>query len=94
MRGWFLLHASKRSDGGPASLPRGCVVGIARIVDCYPARRGGWAWRFEKPVRLKVPIPMKGQVGFFTVPPSVRRKLPPRILALLRRDPLRRQKPA
>lgn len=76
-RGWFIIHAGKTDEGIPASLgalPKGGIVGMARIVDCVSAMDSRWF--FGKfgfvladafPVEL---IPCKGQLGFFKPPPE------------------------
>lgn len=76
-RGWFIIHASKSPDGKLPSLltgvPRGGIVGMARIVDCVTDWDSRW-WmgKFGFVLRDAFPVdlvPCRGQLGFF-VPPQ------------------------
>lgn len=77
-RGWFIIHAgvskSELDMQNPkeAGMPRGGIVGMARITDCVTQMDSQWF--FGKygftladafPVKL---IPCRGQLGFFTPP--------------------------
>jgi hypothetical protein len=76
-RGWFIVHAGVSKTELASSqmgLPRGGIVGMARITDCVTAMDSKWF--FGKfgfvladafPVSL---IPCKGQLGFFMPPPE------------------------
>jgi hypothetical protein len=77
-RGWFIIHAgvSKTElymdDPKEAAMPRGGIVGMARIVDCVEQMDSRWFYgrygfvlRDAFPVQL---IPCRGQLGFFTPP--------------------------
>ena len=71
-RGWFIIHAGvSKSELADSQmyLPRGGIVGMARITDCVQAMESRWF--FGKygfvladafPVEL---IPCKGALGFF-----------------------------
>lgn len=80
-RGWFIIHAgvskSELDMQNPkeAAMPRGGIVGMARITDCVTDMDSQWF--FGKygfmladafPVEL---IPCRGQLGFFTPPQEV-----------------------
>lgn len=74
-RGWFIIHAGvSKSElaNSQMDLPRGGIVGMARIVDCVEQMDSQWFFggygfvlRDAFPVDL---IPCRGQLGFF-VPP-------------------------
>jgi hypothetical protein len=75
-RGWIIIHAgvSKTELAMPhqADLPRGGIVGMARIVDCVECMESEWFFgrygfvlRDAFPVNL---IPCKGALGFFRPP--------------------------
>jgi len=75
-RGWFIVHAGVSKTelaNSQRDLPRGGIVGMARIVDCvteWPSRwflgRYGFVLKDAFPVPL---IPCRGALGFF-VPPQ------------------------
>lgn len=75
-RGWFIVHAgvSKTEldeyDESHTILPRGGIVGMARIVDCVTAMESRWFFgRYGFVLRDAFPvdlIPCRGQLGFFT----------------------------
>lgn len=90
MRGSLLIHASlHRESGSTDDLPRGCLVGIARIVACrYQREATRWAWRMDEVLPFRKPVPAKGAVGLFVLPRTVVSKLPSTIRARLHRDPL------
>lgn len=75
-RGWFLIHAgvskSELADS-QMDLPRGGIVGFARIVDCVTAMDSPWFFgKFGFVLADAAPldlIPCRGQLGFFA-PPS------------------------
>jgi len=63
----------------------GCIVGQVDIVDCVqlPHPKAASPWFFgdygfvlANPVAFAHPVPCKGALGFFTVPPEVLLKLP------------------
>jgi len=77
-RGWFIIHAgvSKTEldmhDPKEAAMPRGGIVGMARIVDCVESMESEWFFgrygfvlRDAFPVNL---IPCRGMLGFFRPP--------------------------
>jgi len=71
----------------PESLPRGAIVGAARLVDCRlitpetdvpPLERevdhfspGRFAWYLVEPRRLASPVPARGRLGFWPLPGPV-----------------------
>ena len=84
-RGWFVIHAGvsktelDMSDQSDAALPRGGVVGVARIVDCVTEMDSQWFYgkfgfvlRDAKPLPL---IPCKGALGFFSLPDDVNQQI-------------------
>lgn len=71
-RGWFSVHAGvSKSECAQSQmhLPRGGVVGLARIVDCVEKMDSDWFFgRYGFVLRDAFPIPLipcKGQLGFF-----------------------------
>lgn len=74
-RGWFIIHAGKAYDGKiPAAhgnLPRGGIVGFARIVDCVSHSESKWwigSFGFVLRDAFPIPlIPLRGQLGFFNI---------------------------
>lgn len=74
-RGWFIIHAgvskSELADS-EIDLPRGGIVGMARIVDCVTAMDSQWffgKYGFVLQDAFPVPmIPCRGQLGFFKPP--------------------------
>lgn len=90
MRGYFFIHSSRSLANAEAlTLPRGAIVGIARITGCRELR-DTWAWRLADARRLRVPIPCKGAVGFFRLPPAVVRRIPRSILSRVAMAPISR----
>lgn len=75
-RGWFLIHAgvSKaelcRDDPVEMALPRGGIVGFARITDCVSRMNSRWFFGPHGFVLMDAtPLPMipcKGLLGFYT----------------------------
>lgn len=80
-RGWFIIHAGvskSELDMGneqDAAMPRGGVVGIARIVDCVTEMDSSWFFgKFGFVLRDAMPLPLipcKGALGFFRLPPDI-----------------------
>lgn len=80
-RGWFLIHAGvskselDRDDEADMAMPRGGIVGAARIVDCVTDMDSMWFFgRYGFVLRDAIPIPLvpcKGMLGFFSPPAEV-----------------------
>jgi hypothetical protein len=77
-RGWFIVHAGvSKSECAPSQydLPRGGVVGVARIVDCVTEMDSDWFFgRYGFVLRDAMPLPLipcRGQLGFFALPDDV-----------------------
>ncbi|WP_421717462.1 ASCH domain-containing protein [Algiphilus sp.] len=71
-RGDFLIHAGISPDGDvTGAMPRGGIVGIASITDCVRESDSRWfngPYGFVLAHARPLPfIPMRGQLGFFTV---------------------------
>ncbi|MBB3288194.1 MULTISPECIES: hypothetical protein [unclassified Rhizobium] len=76
-RGWFIVHAgiSKseliEGDDYHLALPRGGVVGMARIVDCVTEMESRWFYgRYGFVLRDAFPLPLipcRGQLSFFSL---------------------------
>ncbi|WP_179504382.1 MULTISPECIES: hypothetical protein [unclassified Sphingomonas] len=79
-RGWFIIHAGvskselDTDDAEEMAMPRGGIVGMARIVDCVTKMDSRWFFgRFGFVLRDAFPvdlIPCRGQLGFFLPPPD------------------------
>ena len=74
-RGWFIIHAGVSKSECALSqydLPRGGIVGMARIVDCVTAMDSEWFFgRYGFVLRDAFPVPLiecRGQLGFFLPP--------------------------
>jgi hypothetical protein len=80
-RGWFMVHAGvskselDMDDERDAALPRGGIVGMARIIDCVTEMDSKWfCGRYGFVLRDAFPLPLvpcKGVLGFFTPPADV-----------------------
>jgi hypothetical protein len=80
-RGWFIVHAGvskselDKEDDLHQAMPRGGVVGMARIVDCVEQMDSSWFnGRYGFVLRDAFPLPLivcKGALGFFALPPEV-----------------------
>ncbi|KQY27213.1 hypothetical protein [Rhizobium sp. Root482] len=79
-RGWFIVHASiskseiDKDDELQMAMPRGGVVGMARIVDCVTQMQSNWFFgRYGFVLRDAFPLPLipcRGALGFFMLPPE------------------------
>ncbi len=87
IRGTVLIHAAKQHDGprdewdwpgikAPERMEYGGIIGSMEIVDCVKASPSPW---FEGPygfvirnARQTTFRPWRGQLGFFSVPPTCR----------------------
>jgi len=88
-RGWFIVHAgvSKSEldmhDAHHAAMPRGGVVGMARIVDCVTKMDSRWFFgRYGLVLRDAFPLPLvscRGQLGFFRLDPNTAHAVAQRI---------------
>lgn len=84
-RGWFIVHAGvstseiDKSDPEELALPRGGVVGMARIVDCVEQMESDWFYgKYGFVLRDAFPVPLvlcKGALGFFHLPADVLRQV-------------------
>ena len=80
-RGWFIVHAGvstseiDKSDPEELAMPRGGVVGMARIVDCVEQMESDWFFgKYGFVLRDAFPLPLipcKGALGFFALPADV-----------------------
>lgn len=73
-RGWILIHAGvskSELDDDQMDLPRGGIVGAARIVDCVTEMDSMWFnGKFGFVLRDAFPMPLvpcRGQLGFFAL---------------------------
>ena len=77
-RGWFIVHAGvsktelDMDDPAEAAMPRGGIVGLARIVDCVTEMDSRWFFgRFGFVLRDAFPVPLipcRGALSFFRPP--------------------------
>ncbi|KWV42096.1 hypothetical protein AS026_21025 [Rhizobium altiplani] len=82
-RGWFIVHAGvskselDKDDDRQMAMPRGGVVGMARIVDCVREIDSRWFFgKFGFVLRDSFPLPLtqcRGQLGFFNLEPETLR---------------------
>jgi hypothetical protein len=80
-RGWFIVHAGvskteiDKDDPKETAMPRGGVVGMARIVDCVEQMDSSWffgKYGFVLKDAFPLPlIPCRGQLGFFPLASDV-----------------------
>lgn len=80
-RGWIIVHAGvskseiDKDDAKEAAMPRGGVVGMARIVDCVEQMDSSWFFgRYGFVLRDAFPLPLitcRGMLSFFALPPDV-----------------------
>lgn len=90
-RGWIIIHAGvskselDRDDDLHQAMPRGGVVGMARIVDCVEQMDSPWFFgRYGFVLKEAFPIqlvPCKGALGFFALPSDVCQQVAAAILA-------------
>jgi hypothetical protein len=68
------------------TLQYGCIVAVARVTDIRPAVRSKWfdrpkrgetnyGWIIKNVRQLKRPIPCKGALGLWNVPPAALRQI-------------------
>ncbi len=79
-RGWFIVHAGvskseiDKDEDAHMALPRGGVVGMARIVDCVRQMDSQWFYgKFGFVLRDAFPLPLipcRGQLSFFNLEPE------------------------
>jgi len=79
-RGWFIIHAGvskselDMDDPAEAAMPRGGVVGMARIVDCVTEMDSRWFFgRYGFVLRDAFPLPLvacRGKLSFFHLEPD------------------------
>jgi hypothetical protein len=92
-RGWFLIHAGAskseldKEDPNDMAMPRGGVVGVARIVDCVTEMESDWffgKYGFVLRDAHAIPlVPCKGQLGFFSIDAEARDQVAAHLSALL-----------
>lgn len=82
-RGWFIIHAGIAFDGAVpaalADLPRGGIVGMARIVDCVEDMDSNWffgpyGFVLEDAFQVDL-IPCAGRLSFFYPEPDALEQL-------------------
>jgi hypothetical protein len=87
-RGTVAIHASMNlhpdayelSDNKKKQMVRGVIVGVVDVVDCVDKHKSKWfggpyGFVMKNPRPLKTPIPYKGALGFWKVPPKVEREI-------------------
>lgn len=68
----------------PADLVYGGIIGLVDLVDCVPFEKigmydrlfasGPWCWKLENPRAIE-PIPFRGKLGLWNVPPEIIREI-------------------
>jgi hypothetical protein len=96
-RGWFLIHAGvskselDKDDPAEMAMPRGGIVGAARVVDCVTSMNSIWFFgRYGFVLRDAFPMPLvpcRGQLGFFALDDSVRDQVAETLRALSSQKP-------
>lgn len=84
-RGWFIVHAGvskseiDKDDADQMAMPRGGVVGMARIVDCVREMESQWFYgKFGFVLRdaFALPlIPCRGALSFFALEPDTNQQV-------------------
>lgn len=84
-RGWFIVHAGvskseiDKDDDHQMAMPRGGVVGMARIVDCVREMDSQWFYgKFGFVLRDAFPLPLipcRGQLSFFNLEADVNQQV-------------------
>lgn len=92
-RGWFIVHAGvskSELDDDEMHLPRGGIVGMARIVDCVTKMESEWFFgKYGFVLRDAFPLPLvpcRGQLGFFKLEPEVCLRVSALLSALSQKD--------
>lgn len=77
-RGWFIIHAGvskselDMTNPKEAAMPRGGIVGMAKIVDCVTSMDSPWFFgKYGFVLRCAFPVPLipcRGMLGFFSPP--------------------------
>lgn len=87
-RGTVAIHAGMKfhdyadlSDEEKKEMVRGAIVGVVDVVDCVDKHKSKWFQKgfygfvLKNPRPLKKPIPCKGMLGFWKVPPRIEREI-------------------
>jgi hypothetical protein len=87
-RGTVAIHASMKfhpdaedlSDKQKKKLVRGAIIGVVDVVDCVEEHKSKWfggpiGFVLKNPRPLKEPIPCKGKLNFWDVPPKIEREI-------------------
>lgn len=84
-RGWIIIHAGvskseiDKDDEHQMAMPRGGVVGMARIIDCVTEMDSNWffgRYGFVLADAFPLPlIPCKGQLSFFNLETSINQQV-------------------
>jgi hypothetical protein len=87
-RGTVAIHASIKLHSNAEKLSKktkeemvcGAIVGIVDVVDCVDEHKSKWfggpyGYVLKNPRPLKKPIPCKGMLGFWQVPPEIEREI-------------------
>lgn len=92
VRGWFIVHAGvskselDKDDDLHQAMPRGGVVGMARIVDCVEQMDSDWFFgRYGFVLRDAFSLPLisvKGQLGFFHLPAEICQQVADAVLSV------------
>lgn len=86
-RGTVAIHTSMKfaeffepSEKEKKTLIRGAIIGVVDVVDCVDAHKSKWfngpiGFVLKNPRPLKKPIPCKGKLGFWKVPPKIEKEI-------------------
>jgi hypothetical protein len=86
-RGTVAIHASMKfypfaelSEKEKKQMVRGAIIGVVDVVDCVDKYKSKWfggpfGYVLKNPRPLSKPIPCKGMLGFWKVPPKIEREI-------------------
>lgn len=77
---WVPRFSEGRFRSEAATYPTGCIIGVARIVDCVTASDSPWfvgpfGLVIRDTIELVDPLPLRGMLGFWQVPEVTQRLL-------------------
>jgi hypothetical protein len=71
---------TKGSQKAKDEMVRGAIVGVVDVVDCVDEHKSKWfggpyGYVLKNPRPLSTPIPCKGMLGFWQVPPKIEKEI-------------------
>lgn len=83
-RGTVAIHASLRlhpnATKNHKQLARGAIIGVVDVIDCVDVHRskhffGPYGYVLKNPRPLAKPVPCKGALGFWQIPPEIEQEI-------------------